>query len=102
MLTVYYSHITKGTQWTHPRTGKKKVVSGELPFGWEKQIDSEGKILYLDKENNRTTYTDPRLAFAVEEKSHPNDIRQRFDASTTALQVRLYFHFMNHNSSIYF
>ncbi|XP_026469907.1 WW domain-containing oxidoreductase-like [Ctenocephalides felis] len=83
----YVNHITKGTQWTHPRTGKKKVVSGELPFGWVKQVDSEGKVSYFDKENNRTTYTDPRLAFAVEEKTHPHDIRQRFDASTTALQV---------------
>lgn len=76
------------TQWSHPRTGKKKKVSGELPFGWEKCIDqSTGKILYIDHENRRTTYTDPRLAFAVEEKEHPNDFRQRFDASSTALQV---------------
>lgn len=58
-----------------------------MPFGWIKQVDSEGKVSYFDKENNRTTYTDPRLAFAVEEKTHPHDIRQRFDASTTALQV---------------
>lgn len=25
---LFFSHATKGTQWTHPRTGKKKVVSG--------------------------------------------------------------------------
>lgn len=24
----YFSHGTKSTQWTHPRTGKKKSVSG--------------------------------------------------------------------------
>lgn len=85
---VYYvNHSTKGSQWTHPRTGKKKVVSGEMPFGWEKCVDEEGKIYYQDKENNRTTYTDPRLAFAIEEKEHPGDFRQRFDGSSTALQV---------------
>lgn len=79
--------MTKLTQWKHPRTGKKKKVSGELPFGWGKHTDDTGKILYVDHENRRTTYTDPRLAFAIEEKDHPNDFRQRFDASSTALQV---------------
>jgi hypothetical protein len=28
IAVFYFSHTTKGTQWTHPRTGKKKVVSG--------------------------------------------------------------------------
>ncbi|XP_023012715.1 WW domain-containing oxidoreductase [Leptinotarsa decemlineata] len=84
----YANHLTKNTQWTHPRTGKKKRVSGDLPFGWERCIDKNtGKVIYVDHENRRTTYTDPRLAFAVEEKEHVNDFRQRFDASSTALQV---------------
>ncbi|RZC41956.1 WW domain-containing oxidoreductase [Asbolus verrucosus] len=84
----YANHLSKATQWTHPRTGKKKRVSGDLPFGWERCIDkNSGKVIYVDHENRRTTYTDPRLAFAVEEKEHPNDYRQRFDASSTALQV---------------
>lgn len=84
----YANHLTKATQWTHPRTGKKKKVSGELPFGWERCTDKDtGKVVYVDHENKRTTYTDPRLAFAVEEKEHVHDFRQRFDASSTALQV---------------
>ncbi|KAJ8950760.1 hypothetical protein NQ318_011253 [Aromia moschata] len=84
----YANHLTKNTQWTHPRTGKKKRVSGDLPFGWERCIDKNtGKVIYVDHENRRTTYTDPRLAFAIEEKEHVNDYRQRFDASSTALQV---------------
>uniref|UniRef100_A0A1B6E0E8 WW domain-containing oxidoreductase n=1 Tax=Clastoptera arizonana TaxID=38151 RepID=A0A1B6E0E8_9HEMI len=85
---VYYvNHSTKGTQWTHPRTGRKKTVSGDLPFGWEKIVDNDGKIVFVDHENKRTTYTDPRLAFAIEEKPSPMDIRQQFDGSSTALQV---------------
>lgn len=84
----YANHLTKLTQWTHPRTGKKKLVSGELPYGWERCVDKNtGKVIYVDHDNKRTTYTDPRLAFAVEEKDHANDYRQRFDASSTALQV---------------
>lgn len=87
----YANHLTKATQWTHPRTGKKKRVSGELPFGWERCTDKDtGKVLYVDHENKRTTYTDPRLAFAVEEKEHVHDFRQRFDASSTALQVSIH------------
>ena len=28
ILFFFVSNATEGTQWTHPRTGKKKVVSG--------------------------------------------------------------------------
>lgn len=82
--------MTKGTQWNHPRTGKKKFVSGDMPFGWEKKTDEEGKTIFVNQENGRQTFTDPRLAFAVEEKLHNDDFRQRFDSSTTAIQVRIY------------
>lgn len=64
-----------------------KPALSELPFGWEKQVNAEGKIFYVDHINSRTTYADPRLAFAVEENERPGDFRQRFDASSTALQV---------------
>lgn len=38
--------------------------------------------------NAQRTYTDPRLAFAVEElPRNIGEVRQRFDASSTALQV---------------
>ena len=80
--------MTKGTQWNHPRTGKKKFVSGDMPFGWEKKVDETGKTIFINQENGRKTYTDPRLAFAVEEKQHKDDFRQRFDSSSTAIQVR--------------
>ncbi|XP_045469198.1 WW domain-containing oxidoreductase [Harmonia axyridis] len=84
----YANHLQKATQWTHPRTGKKKKVCGDLPFGWERCVDKNtGKVIYVDHENKRTTYTDPRLAFAVEEKENANDYRQRFDAHTSALQI---------------
>ncbi|XP_015509856.1 WW domain-containing oxidoreductase isoform X1 [Neodiprion pinetum] len=85
---VYYvNHYTKGTQWMHPRTGRKKVVEGELPPGWEKCISENGKVLFVDHVNRTTTYTDPRLAFATEYREMSQPIRQRFDASSTALSV---------------
>ena len=65
---VYYAHHgSKTTQWTHPRTGKRKKVAESLPFGWEKVILEDGKTVFVDHENEKTTYTDPRLAFAVEQ-----------------------------------
>nr|XP_018909489.1 PREDICTED: WW domain-containing oxidoreductase [Bemisia tabaci] len=86
--SVYYvNHSTKGTQWTHPRTGKRKIVSGELPYGWKKTVDENGKIFYENTVKNSVTFTDPRLAFATEQKEHPTDIRQKYDASTHALQI---------------
>ena len=83
---VYYAnHNTQETQWTHPRTKKRKYVPAKLPFGWVRELLPDGKILYVDHRTKRTTYSDPRLAFAVEQEN--KDFRQRFDASTRALQI---------------
>ncbi|EZA53638.1 hypothetical protein DMN91_005483 [Ooceraea biroi] len=85
---VYYvNHYTKGTQWTHPRTGRKKIVDGELPVGWERCISDDNKVLFIDHTNHTTTYTDPRLAFATEYREMSQPVRQRFDGSSTALAV---------------
>lgn len=86
-LVFYAEHSSQSTHWYHPRTGKKKKVGGEMPFGWERQITEEGKVFFVDHANQKTTYTDPRLAFAVEENKSINDLRQRFDSSSTGLQV---------------
>lgn len=63
------------------------IFSSELPYGWERQITEDGKVFFVDHINHKTTYTDPRLAFAVEESNTINDLRQRFDSSSTGLQV---------------
>ena len=99
---VYYAnHHTKQTQWRHPRTGRKKQVSGALPFGWERDLLGDGKtVIYVNHELRKTTFTDPRLAFATEiqeasstssqkidARTTRDNFRQRFDASTTADQI---------------
>ncbi|XP_059055509.1 WW domain-containing oxidoreductase [Achroia grisella] len=85
---VYFiSTCSKKIQWTHPRTGKKKVIPKELPFGWSKTIDETGKTLYTQNNTGNTTYIDPRLAFAKEEKKHVYDFRQKYDGSSTAYQI---------------
>lgn len=43
-----FSHTTQTTQWTHPKTGKKKRLAGELPFGWEKTADEDGAVLFIE------------------------------------------------------
>lgn len=48
-------------------------------------------MIFVDHENRRTTYTDPRLALAIEEKEHVFDYRQRFNGSSTALQACRFF-----------
>jgi WW domain-containing oxidoreductase len=50
-------------------------------------VSEDGKVFFVDHANRRTTYSDPRLAFATEEKEHAQDFRLRFDGSTMALQV---------------
>ncbi|KAL8610346.1 hypothetical protein ACOMHN_041160 [Nucella lapillus] len=85
---VYYAnHENKVTQWIHPTTGKKKTVQGDLPFGWERCFGEDGTMFFVDHMNKKTTFTDPRLAFAEEVKDTVMDFRQRFDGSSTALQV---------------
>ncbi|CAG0924795.1 unnamed protein product [Notodromas monacha] len=88
---VYYTdHSSKSTHWVHPKTGKEKIIpKSSLPFGWKQEVDDEGKITYVDTVNNRKTFTDPRLAFAVEKNASAGGtkFRQRFDSSSTASQV---------------
>uniref|UniRef100_A0A182LSD7 WW domain-containing oxidoreductase n=1 Tax=Anopheles culicifacies TaxID=139723 RepID=A0A182LSD7_9DIPT len=87
---VYYvNHQSKSTQWTHPRTGKMKRVSGELPLGWTRHIEEDTrKVIFVEEKTQRKSYTDPRLAFAVEEAPEQvGELRQRFDSGTNALQV---------------
>jgi len=85
---VYYAnHALATTQWSHPRTGKRKTVSDSLPFGWDRKILADNKVVYVDLLNKKTTYTDPRLAFAKETAAPGTPFRQKHDASTTALQV---------------
>ncbi|XP_049532707.1 WW domain-containing oxidoreductase [Anopheles darlingi] len=87
---VYYvNHQSKTTQWSHPRTGKMKRVSGDLPIGWSRHVEEgTGKVIFVQEKTQRKSYTDPRLAFAVEEApTQVGELRQRFDSGTNALQV---------------
>jgi WW domain-containing oxidoreductase len=43
-----------------------KKVTGNLPFGWEKKVEEDGRILFINTEKNVQSFTDPRLAFAQE------------------------------------
>lgn len=56
-----------------------------FPFKIE---DGTGRIIYIDRKNDKRTYIDPRLAFAEENiPQNINEIRQRFDTNSTAFQV---------------
>lgn len=94
LLSFLFSTDDKSTVWSHPRTGKSKRVTGELPPGWRRETDTTSsgptkQMVFIDGNNgDRRTYADPRLAFAVEDLPKSlAEVRQRFDASTTALQV---------------
>ncbi|XP_078738288.1 WW domain-containing oxidoreductase isoform X2 [Lampetra fluviatilis] len=92
---IYYvNHAEQKTQWDNPKTGKRKKVAGELPYGWQQLVDAKGQVYFTDHINGRTTFVDPRLAFPVEQtgaarssSSAAAAFRQRFDGSSTALDV---------------
>lgn len=42
------SHNTETTQWTHPKSGKKKKLAGELPFGWVMEAQEDGTVIYKE------------------------------------------------------
>jgi len=82
---VYYvDHTSKLTQWDHPRSGKRKFLSSELPFGWERTEDEEGVLMFIDRVNNKSTYVDPRVAYAMTQERKG---KIRFDASSTGMEV---------------
>ena len=64
-------------------------MSGSLPFGWERRHLADDKILYVNHQEQKTSYIDPRLAFAkeIQDQGGLKDFRQRFDGSSNALQV---------------
>ncbi|XP_032709803.1 WW domain-containing oxidoreductase isoform X1 [Lontra canadensis] len=85
---VYYAnHAEEKTQWEHPKTGKRKRIAGDLPYGWEQETDENGQVFFVDHINKRTTYLDPRLAFTVDENPAKPPSRQRYDGSTTAMEI---------------
>ncbi|ODN00385.1 WW domain-containing oxidoreductase [Orchesella cincta] len=85
---VYYAdHSTQTTTWIHPKSGKRKVVPNDLPYGWKKEKDESGVEIFFEEATGKRTYTDPRLAFARDAKESLYDFKQRFDASTQALAV---------------
>ncbi|XP_047691321.1 WW domain-containing oxidoreductase isoform X3 [Prionailurus viverrinus] len=85
---VYYAnHTEEKTQWEHPKTGKRKRIAGDLPYGWEQETDENGQVFFVDHINKRTTYLDPRLAFTVDDNPTKPTSRQRYDSSTTAMEI---------------
>ncbi|KAB0349266.1 hypothetical protein FD754_014123 [Muntiacus muntjak] len=85
---VYYAnHTEEKTQWEHPKTGKRKRIAGDLPYGWEQETDENGQVFFVDHINKRTTYLDPRLAFTVDDNPTKPTTRQRYDGSTTAMEI---------------
>ncbi|XP_066205586.1 WW domain-containing oxidoreductase isoform X3 [Saccopteryx leptura] len=85
---VYYAnHAEEKTQWEHPKTGKRKRIAGDLPYGWEQETDENGQVYFVDHINKRTTYLDPRLAFTVDDNPTKPTNRQRYDGSTTAMEI---------------
>nr|XP_014428789.1 WW domain-containing oxidoreductase isoform X3 [Pelodiscus sinensis] len=81
------SHLEEKTQWEHPKSGKRKRVAGDLPYGWEQETDENGQIYFVDHINKRTTYLDPRLAFTVEDNPVKSTSRQRYDGNSTAMEI---------------
>ena len=77
----YANHALATTQWPYPRTGMARVRQSRIVFllvgTWDRKILDDNKVVYVDLLNKKTTYTDPRLAFAKETAA----------ASTTALRV---------------
>ena len=62
-------------------------VITEMPFGWRKLVDSDGKVTFHNETTDISTHSDPRLAFAIELDKSNTDIRYKFDASSTALEI---------------
>ncbi|ELW62982.1 WW domain-containing oxidoreductase [Tupaia chinensis] len=76
------------TDATHWYTSTfSKHCHANLPYGWEQETDENGQVFFVDHINKRTTYLDPRLAFTVDDNPTKPPTRQRYDGSTTAMEI---------------
>lgn len=79
-LCLFSSHNTKTTAWVDPRkqfmnTNPVRtlpphpqppptiadVLNGPLPQGWDKAVGSNNEVYFIDHENKKTSWYDPRL-----------------------------------------
>ncbi len=60
----------------------------ELPHGWERKVIEDGTIIYVDHVREKTSFTDPRLAFAKIEKHVEIDLK-RFPIDNTTIATNL-------------
>jgi WW domain-containing oxidoreductase len=60
----------------------------ELPHGWERKVLEDGTIIYVDHVREKTSFTDPRLAFAKIEK-HVEIELKRFPVDNTTIATSL-------------
>ncbi len=84
--TFFIDHARKTTTWTDPRTGRPSPSAsggggrrkssrssasrvgkhenglGPLPAGWEERVHKDGRTFFIDHNNKRTTWEDPRLS----------------------------------------
>ena len=79
-MTDYYSycsHNTKTTAWVDPRKPFMNairtpshpqlpptiadILNSPLPQGWDKAIGSNNEVYFIDHDNKKTSWYDPRL-----------------------------------------
>uniref|UniRef100_A0A8C2XZD2 WW domain-containing protein n=1 Tax=Capra hircus TaxID=9925 RepID=A0A8C2XZD2_CAPHI len=77
----------KGGASAHPSSRWLSCCFSDLPYGWEQETDENGQVFFVDHINKRTTYLDPRLAFTVDDNPTKPTTRQRYDGSTTAMEI---------------
>ena len=102
----FVNHMERLTTWVDPRTGKPTAMPSPsqsnshqqvntepedqeedrrfrpLPDGWEEKTTPSGKVYFVDHNTMRTTWKDPRLDGAREEKLVPysRDYKTKYEA----------------------
>ncbi|KAL0621901.1 WW domain-containing oxidoreductase, partial [Plecturocebus cupreus] len=79
-----------GGQVTPRRRLSGNIQKLEKENEWQEicHMDGNKKLMRMDNHiNKRTTYLDPRLAFTVDDNPTKPTTRQRYDGSTTAMEV---------------
>ncbi|XP_065174749.1 WW domain-containing oxidoreductase-like [Sycon ciliatum] len=62
----YVCHLTRETQWSHPKTNRMRVLSKTLPQGWVKMEDGS----FYDEVRKAGSTVDPRLLRAPKEADY--------------------------------
>ena len=70
-----------------PATTTEEDTLGPLPDGWEKRVEPNGRVYYVNHKNRTTQWEDPRTQGQLKEEPLPQGWEMRMTGNTHQIKV---------------